>query len=97
MLLEEMLKQPIVHSINIYQYTNGYIIEENGKHYGYITMYSQHKLYIEDIQTINYNYGLNLTYDVLSNTGVRHLGYWYDSLDKDRIQQDLEELSKRLF
>lgn len=89
--------QPKVYEINLYQKTSGYIVSQYGKFFGYVNLTSQHKLYTEDIQTINYNYGLNLTYDVLDNTGIRRIGYWYNKLDKDKMKKDLDELNSRLF
>lgn len=96
-VVEQIEEQPKVYEINLYQKTSGYIVSHNDKFFTYITITSQHKLYTEDIQTINYNYGLNLTYDVLDNTGIRHLGYWYNNLDKDKMKTDLDELNSRLF
>lgn len=96
-VVEQIEEQPKVYEINLYMYTSGYIVSHNGKFFIYITMTPQHKLYTEDIQTINYNYGLELTYDVLDNTGVRRIGYWYNNLDKDKMKTDLDELNSRLF
>lgn len=97
MQIEQILQQPKVYEIYLYQKTSGYVVEENNKYYIYITLQPSHKLYTEDIQTINYNYGLNLTYDVLDNTVVRRIGYWYEELDKERMKKDLDNLSERLF
>lgn len=96
-ILEQIEEQPKVYEINLYLNTSGYIVSHNGKFFAYITLQPNHKLYTEDIQTINYNYGLNLTYDVLDNTRVRRIGYWYANLDKDKMKKDLDELNNRLF
>ena len=96
-VVEQIEAQPKVYEINLYQKTSGYTVSHNGKFCAYVTLSPQHNLYLEDIQTINYNYGLELTYDVLDNTGIRRIGYWYDSLDIEKMKKDLDELNSRLF
>nr|DAX46396.1 MAG TPA: hypothetical protein [Ackermannviridae sp.] len=96
-VVEQIEEQPKVYEINLYLHTSGYIVSHNGKFFGYINLTPQHKLYTEDIQTINYNYGLELDYDLLDNVGRRHLGYKYNSLNLDKMKNDLDYLNERLF
>ena len=95
--IEQLEEQPKVYAMNLYRYTSGYIVEDKGKFYIYIIIPTNHKLYLEDIQTINYNYGLELDYDLLDYVGQRHLGYKYNSLDLDKMKNDLDDLNNRLF
>jgi hypothetical protein len=95
--IEQLEEQPKVYAMNLYRYTSGYIVEDKGKFCTYLIIPNNHKLYLEDIQTINYNYGLELDYDLLDNVGQRHLGYKYNSLDLGKMKNDLDDLNNRLF
>ena len=94
---EYIEKQFYIHLRNIYKYTTGYLVSYQDKYYAYLSLSPNHKLYLEDIQTINSNLSLELNYDLLTKDKNRYLGYKYKILDEDRMIKDLDELNNILF